>query len=125
MSERKRVLVTGAGGFIGHHLVTYLKKRGDWVRGVDFKAPEFCRSDADEFVVAPEDPTALAQAVGALFRNKALRTSMGARGRAYAHEHWNRERILPRMEAELLDLGAVNASQRPGAYVSPRSVGRF
>lgn len=76
-------------------------------------------------VVAPEDPAALAQAVDKLFRNKALRTSMGARGRAYAHEHWNRERILPRMEAELLDLGAVNASQRPGTYVSPRSVGRF
>ncbi len=76
-------------------------------------------------VVAPEDPAALAQAVGALFRNKALRTSMGTRGRAYAHEHWNRERILPRMEAELLDVGAVNAPQRPGTYVSPRSVGRF
>ena len=28
-----RVLVTGAGGFIGHHLVTYLKERGYWVRG--------------------------------------------------------------------------------------------
>ena len=32
-----RVLVTGAGGFIGHHLVTYLKERGYWVRGVDLK----------------------------------------------------------------------------------------
>jgi GDP-D-mannose 3', 5'-epimerase len=45
----KRVLVTGAGGFIGHHLVTYLKQRGYWVRGVDIKYPEFCSSDADEF----------------------------------------------------------------------------
>ena len=44
-----RVLVTGAGGFIGHHLVTFLKKRGYWVRGVDLKRPEFCASDADEF----------------------------------------------------------------------------
>ena len=44
-----RVLVTGAGGFIGHHLVTYLKGRGYWVRGVDIKLPEFSEVDADEF----------------------------------------------------------------------------
>ncbi len=43
------VLVTGAGGFIGHHLVTYLKGQGHWVRGVDVKLPEFTRTDADEF----------------------------------------------------------------------------
>lgn len=44
-----KVLVTGAGGFIGHHLVTYLKTRGYWVRGVDIKCPEFSEIDADEF----------------------------------------------------------------------------
>jgi nucleoside-diphosphate-sugar epimerase len=43
------VLVTGAGGFIGHHLVTYLKERGYWVRGVDIKVPEYTSTDADEF----------------------------------------------------------------------------
>jgi GDP-D-mannose 3',5'-epimerase len=47
----KRVLVTGAGGFIGHHLVTYLKERGYWVRGVDLKYPEFSDVDADEFEI--------------------------------------------------------------------------
>lgn len=46
------VLVTGAGGFIGHHLVTHLKRVGYWVRGVDLKYPEFTTSDADEFVIA-------------------------------------------------------------------------
>lgn len=46
-----RVLVTGAGGFIGHHLVTYLKARGYWVRGVDLKLPEYTEVDADEFEV--------------------------------------------------------------------------
>ena len=49
MSEQKRVLVTGAGGFIGHHLVSYLKARGYWVRGVDIKSPEFEETKADEF----------------------------------------------------------------------------
>jgi GDP-D-mannose 3',5'-epimerase len=50
-TSRSKVLVTGAGGFIGHHLVTYLKERGYWVRGVDLKHPEFAPSDADEFLV--------------------------------------------------------------------------
>jgi GDP-D-mannose 3', 5'-epimerase len=45
-----RVLVTGAGGFIGHHLVKYLTARGYWVRGVDVKAPEYEPSAANEFL---------------------------------------------------------------------------
>jgi len=47
----RRVVVTGAGGFIGHHLVTYLKERGYWVRGVDLKCPEYTDVDADEFEI--------------------------------------------------------------------------
>ena len=47
----ERVLVTGAGGFIGHHLVSYLKERGYWVRGVDLKYPEYTDVDADEFEI--------------------------------------------------------------------------
>jgi GDP-D-mannose 3',5'-epimerase len=50
-SAHARVLVTGAGGFIGHHLVTYLKQRGYWVRAADIKYPEFNASDADEFAL--------------------------------------------------------------------------
>lgn len=45
------MLVTGAGGFIGSHLVTFLKKKGFWVRGVDLKFPEFSQTDADEFEI--------------------------------------------------------------------------
>jgi GDP-D-mannose 3', 5'-epimerase len=44
-----KVLVTGAGGFIGHHLVKYLVKRGYWVRGVDIKEPEYEPTVANEF----------------------------------------------------------------------------
>ena len=51
MEKQNKVLVTGAGGFIGSHLVTYLKKQGFWVRGVDIKEPEFAKSDADEFEI--------------------------------------------------------------------------
>jgi nucleoside-diphosphate-sugar epimerase len=50
-SDQTRVLVTGAGGFIGHHLVKYLKNRGYWVRGVDIKEPEYEGTAADEFLL--------------------------------------------------------------------------
>jgi GDP-D-mannose 3',5'-epimerase len=49
--SKTKVLVTGAGGFIGHHLVTFLKEQGYWVRGVDIKYPEFSETDADEFEI--------------------------------------------------------------------------
>ena len=51
MKPRTRILVTGAGGFIGHHLVNRLKAEGHWVRGVDLKHPEYEASAADEFEV--------------------------------------------------------------------------
>jgi len=49
MNTNPQILVTGAGGFIGHHLVKRLKKDGYWVRGVDLKYPEYEASAADEF----------------------------------------------------------------------------
>jgi GDP-D-mannose 3',5'-epimerase len=49
--ERRRALVTGAGGFIGHHLVSYLKDLGYWVRGADLKRPEYAPTEADEFTI--------------------------------------------------------------------------
>ena len=52
LKKKMRVLVTGAGGFIGHHLVAYLKKQGYWVRGVDIKEPEYAPTRADDFRLA-------------------------------------------------------------------------
>jgi nucleoside-diphosphate-sugar epimerase len=49
MAKKTKVLVTGAGGFIGNHLVKFLKESGYWVRGVDIKHPEFGSTSADEF----------------------------------------------------------------------------
>jgi len=49
MSTQTKVTVTGAGGFIGHHLCKYLVEHGYWVRGVDIKEPEYERTAADEF----------------------------------------------------------------------------
>ena len=47
----KKVLVLGAGGFIGHHMVNELKKQGCYVRGVDLKSPEFEGTKADSFEI--------------------------------------------------------------------------
>ena len=48
----KKALVLGAGGFIGNHLVTYLRKRGYWVKGIDLKEPDFFPTHANEFIIA-------------------------------------------------------------------------
>ena len=46
-----KVLVTGACGFIGSHLVNYLKEKGHSVKAVDIKQQSECflRLEADEF----------------------------------------------------------------------------
>jgi len=46
----KHIIVLGAGGFIGGHLVKRLKSMGHWVRGVDIKPHEFNNLPADEFL---------------------------------------------------------------------------
>ena len=77
----QRVVVTGAGGFIGHHLVTYLKERGYWVRGVDVKLPEYTAVDADEFEIADlrvrEDALRVMRGIDEVY---ALAADMGGMG---------------------------------------------
>lgn len=47
--NKKKALVTGAGGFIGHHLTKFLKTKNYWVKGVDVKKPQFEKTSADKF----------------------------------------------------------------------------
>ena len=51
MTKKTKVLVTGAGGFIGHHLCKFLTQKGYWVRGADLKNPEFEATAANEFKI--------------------------------------------------------------------------
>jgi nucleoside-diphosphate-sugar epimerase len=86
MGNQTKVLVTGAGGFIGHHLVSYLKSLGYWVRGADAKAPEFCANAADEFKLVDlrrwEDCLAAATGIDEVY---ALAADMGGMGFISAH----------------------------------------
>src|SRR5580658_2562412 len=50
-NNSRAVLVCGAGGFIGGHLVKQLKREGFWVRGVDLKFPEYAETPADDFMI--------------------------------------------------------------------------
>lgn len=81
-----RVLVTGAGGFIGHHLVTYLKNKGYWVRGVDLKYPEYTPVDADEFEILDlRRWDACLQATRGIEEVYALAADMGGMGFISSH----------------------------------------
>lgn len=86
MSSAKRVLVTGAGGFIGSHLAEFLKEKGYWVRGVDLKYPEFSESAADEFEVCDlrlrGDALAAAEGIDEVY---ALAADMGGMGFISSH----------------------------------------
>lgn len=81
MSEAPKVVVTGAGGFIGSHLVRYLKDRGYRVRGVDVKHPEFGETAADEFVLADlRRPESCLAATAGMDEVYALAADMGGMG---------------------------------------------
>ena len=74
----QHVLVTGADGFIGSHLVRRLKAEGYWVRGVDIKYPQWSKSPADEWrTLDLRDYGNAAQAVKAVDWVIALAASMG------------------------------------------------
>ena len=65
----KKILVFGAGGFIGSHMVKRLKAEGAWVRGVDLKYPEYGVSEADEFIRADLREKNLVEKVTKFFPN--------------------------------------------------------
>ncbi len=77
-----KVVVTGAGGFIGHHLVAHLKKQGYWVRGVDLKYPEYRTTEADEFEILDlrRSDDALRAMRGGIDEVYALAADMGGMG---------------------------------------------
>ena len=84
----KRILVCGAGGFIGSHLVRRLKSEGFWVRGVDIKRPEFAATAADEFIVGDlRDAALVKHVVTGVDDIYQLAADMGGAGYIFTGEH--------------------------------------
>lgn len=85
----KVALVCGAGGFIGHHLVSRLKREGFWVRGVDLKYPNFSETEADDFVIGDLRDTAFCRSIidrrfDEIYQ---LAADMGGAGYIFTGEH--------------------------------------
>jgi GDP-D-mannose 3', 5'-epimerase len=84
----RRVLVAGAGGFIGSHLVKRLKREGFWVRGVDLKKPQFSRTAADEFMVGDlRDPQTAFDCAHGVEEIYQLAADMGGAGYIFTGDH--------------------------------------
>lgn len=83
-----KVLVGGAGGFIGGHLVKRLKSEGFWVRGVDIKRHEFEPSSADEFIQGDlRDPEIVKASVAGITDVYQLAADMGGAGYIFTGDH--------------------------------------
>ena len=83
-----RVLVGGAGGFIGSHLVKRLKSEGFWVRGVDLKYPEFALTAADEFIIGDlREQSMVRSVVTGIDEIYQLAADMGGAGYIFTGEH--------------------------------------
>ena len=109
MSQATRVLVTGAGGFIGHHLTKYLVQRGYWVRGVDIKEPEYEPTAADEFqlldLTEPENCRRATEGVDEVY---GLAANMGGIGFIE-----NNKAVIVR-DNTLINLNSIEAARRNG-----------
>jgi GDP-D-mannose 3',5'-epimerase len=111
--ETSRILVTGAGGFIGHHLVKRLKAEGHWVRAADIKFPEYERSQADEFETLDlrNYENCLLATRGGIDQVYNLAADMGGIGYITAYlAHISRNNIL--INVSMLEASRQNAVKR-------------
>src|SRR5262249_43432473 len=119
----KKVLVTGAGGFIGHHLTKFLVERGYWVRGVDVKLPEYEATAAHEFELLDlrrwDNCLTATRGVDEVY---ALAANMGGIGFIHSHKaEISRDNVL--INIHTLDAARVHGVSRllytSSACVSP------
>lgn len=108
-----RILVCGAGGFIGSHLVKRLKAEGYWVRGVDLKYPVFNETHADDFVIGDlRDPRICKKVTDQPFEEVyQLAADMGGAGFVFSGE--NDADIMH--NSALINLNMIEACYKAGA----------
>src|SRR5262249_5125913 len=85
----KGALVCGAGGFIGHHLVSRLKQEGLWGRGADLQFPRFSETETDDFMIGDlRDRSFVARVIDRRFDEVyQLAADMGGAGYIFTGEH--------------------------------------
>jgi nucleoside-diphosphate-sugar epimerase len=85
----KSALVLGAGGFIGGHIVSRLKREGFWIRGVDLKYPEFRETEADDFLIGDlRDPLICREVIDQRFDEVyQFAADMGGAGYIFTGDH--------------------------------------
>ncbi len=84
----KKVLVNGAGGFIGGHMVKRLKAEGHWVRAVDIKSHEFAAPPADEFILGDlRDQNVVREVVENIDEVYQFAADMGGAGYIFTGKH--------------------------------------
>ena len=104
-----KITVTGAGGFIGHHLAKRLRASGHFVRGVDIKFPEYESHACEEFKIL--DLTRESAACEAVYGTEQvyhLASNMGGIGFIETHKG----EIV--RDNTLIDLNVLEASRRYG-----------
>ena len=107
---KKKAIVLGAGGFIGHHLAKSLVNEGFWVRGVDQKKPRFEETDCQDFLVGDlTDPTVCSEAFDIYFDEVyQLAADMGGAGYIFTGE--NDADVM--YNSALINLNVANAVYR-------------
>ncbi|MCB0534917.1 MAG: NAD-dependent epimerase/dehydratase family protein [Lewinellaceae bacterium] len=85
----KKILVLGAGGFIGSHLVQFLRQQNFWVKGVDLKYPDFSETHANTFIIGDlRDPYFVRYIIDQPFDEVyQLAADMGGAGYIFSGEH--------------------------------------
>lgn len=107
----KKILVCGAGGFIGGHLVNRLKSEGYWVRGVDLKENEYGNNNSHEFILGDlRDPVVAQKAVKGIDEVYQLAADMGGAGYIFTGDH---DADVMNNSA-LCNLNVLGASQKEG-----------